>query len=99
MAPYLAQLLVDPYHAVRFIAYRSLRRLPRFGDFQYDFMGTPVHRDKLRRRAFGIWAQRGSAVERGHRDALLIGTDGGLRTDRFNRLLRQRDDRFIYLAE
>ena len=44
MAPYLAQLLDDPYDAVRFIAGRSLRTLPGFEAFEYDFVAGPTTR-------------------------------------------------------
>ena len=37
MAPYLAQLMDDPYPAVRYIAHRSLRTLPEFKNFAFDF--------------------------------------------------------------
>lgn len=35
----LIDRLNDEYDAVRFIAFRSLRRDPRYKDFEYDFMG------------------------------------------------------------
>ena len=40
MVPHLAELLNDPYDAVRYIAYRSLRSLPQFANFEYDFSPT-----------------------------------------------------------
>ena len=40
MLPHLAQLLDDPYDAVRFIAGRSLGTLPEFGSFQYRLRGA-----------------------------------------------------------
>ena len=40
MLPHLAQLLDDPYDAVRFIAGRSLGTLPEFGSFQYRLCGA-----------------------------------------------------------
>ena len=58
MLPHLAQLLDDPYDAVRFIAGRSLRTLPEFRSFEYDFAAAarpPARRaaprdDRLRAR-------------------------------------------------
>ena len=44
MAPYLGHLLADPYAAVRYIAHHSLRDLPGFTDFAYDFTGPPEAR-------------------------------------------------------
>ncbi len=36
-APHLASLLDDPYSAVRLVAWKSLRELPGFAGFDYDF--------------------------------------------------------------
>jgi len=51
----LAELLDDPYSAVRFVAHRSLRTLPGFGDYAYDFLAPPAERrhrrDEVRRLA------------------------------------------------
>ena len=38
MAPFLAELLNDPYSAVRFIAGRSLESLPGFEKLGYDYV-------------------------------------------------------------
>jgi hypothetical protein len=53
IAPFLAQLLDDPYSAVRFVAYRALRALPGFGDLQYDFVGAPDERRQAVREERG----------------------------------------------
>jgi len=50
-APVLADLLDDPYAAVRFVAQRSLRGLPGFGDFAYDFVAPAADRAEARRAA------------------------------------------------
>src|SRR5262249_45847144 len=57
LAPYLAELLVDPYDAVRLIAYRSLRRLKGFEAFAYDYVGPPEAREAARRRVLAAWEQ------------------------------------------
>jgi predicted CXXCH cytochrome family protein len=44
LAPYLAQLMDDPYPAVRYIAHRSLRTLPNYKDFKFDFTIDPSRR-------------------------------------------------------
>lgn len=41
MVPYLAELLDDPYAAVRYIAQRSLRRYAGFEDLAFDYVATP----------------------------------------------------------
>ena len=102
MAPYLAQLLDDPYDAVRYIADRSLRSLPAFGDLEYDFMGAPADRTRAAARALDRWSRRppasGSRDSRGRR-SVLVGADGGLQRDVFERLLAERDDRRVVLSE
>lgn len=98
MAPYLAQLLVDPYDAVRFLAHRSLRTLPSFQGFRYDFVGPPPQRGAAKAQALRIWSQR-PMEERAGGDSILITGQGKLKEDVFRRLLRQRDDRPVNLAE
>ena len=55
MAPYLSLLLNDSYDAVRYIAYRSLKTLPGYETFAFDFVGPPKEREGHQRRALGIW--------------------------------------------
>lgn len=99
-APYLAQLLSDPYPAVRIVAYRSLIRLPQFSDFKYDLMGTQTHRDEARRRALDIWrAARESRKGKNGKPTVLIAPDGSIQQERFDELSSKRDDRFVSLEE
>ncbi len=99
LAPFLAELLNDPYPAVRFVAYRSLRRLPGYDDVAYDFVGTADQRTRSRQDVLDRW--RRIDVDRRERTgpAVLIDADGGLDEAAVERLLRQRDDRPVYLAE
>ncbi len=98
MAPYLAQLFTDPYDTVRFRAHRSLRTLWGFEDFEYDFVGPPSDRGAALERALERW--RNLPAEPGPRgEHLLLNPDGSLQTERFQRLLQQRDDRPVSLQE
>jgi hypothetical protein len=36
----LIESLEDEYAAVRLLAYQALQKMPGFGDFEYDFIGT-----------------------------------------------------------
>ena len=99
IAPYLAQLLLDPYDAVRFIAGRSLRRLPRYRDFEYDFMAPASHRGEAHRRALEIWIGKGGAADHPTPDPVLMDPAGRLRMAAFNGLLLHRDDRPLTLQE
>jgi hypothetical protein len=94
MAPYLAILLDDPYAAVRFNAYRSLRSLPGFADVEYDYVGGPEARRDAARRALRIWRPDD------RRDpALLLASDGTLDVEAVDTQRRRRDDRPVSLAE
>ncbi len=99
MAPFLGQLLADPYDAVRFVAARSLRRLPGFADFEYDFLAPPGEREMRRGRAVSRWTRRSSASERPTGEAILINSRGTLQRELLTRLLGERDDRRVYLNE
>ena len=97
MAPVLAQLLDDPYYAVRFIAHRSLRTLPGLEHIEYDFMGDERHLADASRMAYQSWRLR--AKDTPANPELLILKNGELDHDNFSRLLQQRDDSLIELRE
>jgi hypothetical protein len=98
-APYLAQLLEDRYDAVRFIAHRSLRRLPGFRDFAYDFIGPPDHRAEARQRALRVWAGSQGAPGRTFSPAVLVDGQGRVLEAEFQRLWKERDDRPVAIVE
>ncbi|MBS0260616.1 MAG: C cytochrome precursor [Planctomycetes bacterium] len=98
-APFLGQLLDDRYNAVRFIAHRSLRRLPGFGDFDYDFVGAPAIRSAAVVNARKVWQQSQDGQKRPFAPQTLIDPTGHIREADFQRLLRRRDDRPIEFAE
>ena len=101
MTPYLAQLLDDPYDAVRFIAARSLRTTPGFQSFPYDFVAPQKERYAAQLSAMRIWdgSGRGVSMPATGRAALLLGPDGGLRVEEMLRLLKERNDRPVLLRE
>lgn len=98
MAPYVGQLLLDPYDAVRLMAGRSLHTLPGFQDVDYDFLADSKERSVVRRRVWELWRTESQAAA-GQNAATLINADGRLNEDIFQRLLRGRDDRPVNLAE
>lgn len=106
LAPYLAELLVDPYSVVRYIAQRSLRRLPGFAQFDYDYLGPVEQREQARQRAHQFWdqqrASRASApatTNKPGRSAVFIRPDGSLDEPPFRAQLRLRNDRKMELLE
>ena len=99
LPPFLAQLLDDPYSAVRYIAHRSLRGIAGFEDFSYDFVGLAADRAAARTRAVEVWRKQGSVQRAGSLTNSLINPDGSLMQDTVERLLRQRDNRSLDLQE
>ncbi len=101
MTPILAQLLDDPYDAVRFIAARSLRSTPGFQSFPYDFVAPQKDRYASQLAAMRVWdgAGRGTSVPPASRTALLLGPDGALRVSEMLRILKERNDRPVLLRE
>ena len=97
MVPYLGQLLLDPYDAVRFIANRSLRRLEGYRELAYDFELPEQEREVAAEQVQQQWKQR--AVSEGGRRSVMIDDSGQLDWDLFRRLLGERDNRRINLAE
>jgi hypothetical protein len=97
MAPFLIQLLEDPYHAVRLIASRSLRKIPGFEEFHYDWKYTQGKLAEERRRGLEIWESMSKPPL--PTSVLIDETSNKLQQERFSRLLQQRDDRPVYVAE
>lgn len=98
MAPYLAQLLDDPYDAVRFIAGRSIRTLPGFTDFSFDFVSGQRTRREAQRRAMAVWDKTRQVGPRTDQ-TLLVDERGGLKVEAVLRLIAARDNRRVFLRE
>ena len=98
MAPHLAQLLDDPYDAVRFGAARSMRTLPGFSGFTFDFIAPSQSRREAQLRTMATWDRVRSRPATA-RAELLLGNDGNVDIQSVLRLLKQRDNRRILLRE
>lgn len=96
--PYLGALLKDRYGAVRFIAERSLRKLPDHSDMQYDFLAPTARLDESSAALIRSWVQSTNRSLTS-RPEVLLGENGILNRTVFDRLHGQRDDRDINLAE
>src|SRR5262249_21347011 len=81
-APYLAQLLADPYAAVRYLANRALRRLPDFSSFECDYTVPGPQLAAARARALDTWSRTTPPERRPKRDELLIDPAGRLELER-----------------
>lgn len=99
MAPYLGQLLEDPYDAVRYIAQRSLNRIPGFEEVEGGFLGNSAQQKESHASVLTIWSQQTGPPQIKNVLRLLIDSEGNIMTKRFDELLRQRDDREVRLLE
>jgi hypothetical protein len=93
---HLSGLLNDPYDAVRFIAYRSLRSVPEFETFGGDFLSPPARRQADAAAVLGTWRSRMAPRPEAR---LLIGPNGALDVAALQRLLALRDNRPVSLNE
>ena len=98
LAPFLAFALLDRYPAVRNVAQRSLHKLERFAEIEYDFLASQAERRDVSRQVIASWIRQ-PPVSPKRRERLLIGPRNQLRNDVLNRLLQSRDNRPLYIAE
>jgi len=100
IAPFLAPLLEDPYSAVRYIAYRSLRKaLPESKELDFDFTGPREQQARAHERAIQIWKNAQSVGLDRTGTNILIEATGALQQDVIDRLLKQRNNRSMDLQE
>lgn len=100
MTPILSQLLADPYDAVRYIAADSLGKRERFADFEYDFTESPAQQQDALFRARMIWSSQPVEIPSpSDARARLRNEQGQFLFAEMSRLLRDRDDTPVFLAE
>jgi len=96
-AAYLAQLLTDPYSAVRKVAHRSLAGIPGFEGFPYDYLAPGPEREDAARRATELWLE--AASSRAAVPTLLLAEAGMPDVAGWVRLLAERDERPLAIVE
>jgi hypothetical protein len=99
LAPFMAQLLADPYGAVRYVAASSLRELPGFRELDYDFMAPHESLTGAPEQAVARWRAGQSTPPGRAGTSVLISEDGALDEVRMRQLLLKRDDRPIMVSE
>ena len=97
-SPLLAELLNDPYSAVRYMAHKALARQPGFGEFEYDFVADEPKRLAKREAALAKWKPP-SALTPANPAAVLLSADGQRLTNQVQRLIETRDNRPMRLRE
>jgi len=98
MPPHLATLLDDPYDAVRFIAIRSLRTLPGFGDLQFNFVAPSPDRRQAQLRTMTAWDRLKTSAG-AMPPQTLVRADRSLDIESVLRLLKSRNTRRVLLRE
>lgn len=98
-APFLALTLLDPYSAVRSVAYESLRKYPGFQDFTYDFLAAPAERNGAMRQAIERWRAQLPAQPAWSGSSFLLRSDGSMDIESVQQLMGARDNRPILLPE
>lgn len=99
MAPYLMELLNDPYDGVRMVAWKSIRNDSVFENIAFDCLAPPAERTAGIRRLYQAWRTRVGPLAGAAKPEVLINDDGTLDLDVYRRLLKHRNDRRVFLAE
>lgn len=102
LPPVLAQLLDDPYAAVRCVAERSLKQLPGLIPAGYDFTVEPAARGEIQTAFLQNW--RNHPVTAGNSppppgETLVRRDNVAAMRETFQELVRQRDERPVRLRE
>ncbi|MGD2108426.1 MAG: multiheme c-type cytochrome [Phycisphaerae bacterium] len=101
MVPYLTALLMDPYHAVRYNAQRTLHRYPEYQDMTADTVIGATKHDHLRMASeiLADWKTKFPNSAASKEPRLLIRPDGTIAQDRFRHFAARRDNRPLVLFE
>ena len=97
-SPLLAELLNDPYSAVRYMAHKSLTKQPGFGGFEYDFVADEPARMAKREAALTNWKPPTNDTS-ANPTIVLMNADGQRLTNQVQQLIQKRDDRPMRLRE
>jgi predicted CXXCH cytochrome family protein len=99
LAPFLSRLLADPYGVVRYVAARSLKTLPQFEKFEYDFLAPEDQLARSAAQAAEHWTrQRRGAPSRSGVE-VLISREGAVAEQAVRWLEEHRDNRPVTIKE
>ncbi len=97
--PYLGEALADDYHAVRYIAARSLRKHDAFKVLAYDFEDPPEKRRAVADEVTNRFHEMEKSPSLAGRGELLLDGETRLLTPAIRRLLGLQDKREVWLNE
>lgn len=92
---YLAQLLNDPYLAIRLIARRSLQTLPGLAELKMTPLGSDAERGDAIQSIIATWNQDQHSAN----PTLLLGPENTVQTNRIDSIMKQRDNTPMTLTE
>lgn len=95
----LGQLMLDPYDAVRHVAHRSLRSFPEYRKVDFRFTGPVAERRRIVGAIMKHWKSQAPLRSKSPNASVLIGQDGSVLRQGYVRLLKDRDNREVLLAE
>jgi len=94
---YLVNLMFDDYDAIRYIAWRSLRRIEGFENIQFDHLHPEQQRQKVMNEVLQAWSQK--TTQRPTDPKLLYTESGEIDFSTYRNLMQLRDNRPILLTE
>ncbi|MBT4864533.1 MAG: hypothetical protein HON53_05340 [Planctomycetaceae bacterium] len=97
--PYVAELLVDRYAAIRFMAARTLETSNVQIDSRYNFIGPEYERETERQRFIDAWQDSSRETQPNRNQRLLFDTKGLPIRKEVDRLIRSRSEKQIVIAE
>jgi len=99
VTPVLAQLLDDPYAAIRCVAERSLKALAAMPDGVYDYTIDPRRRPAAREPLWNAWQINAAGRQFNRTDPAILLRGGAIDREQFEALRRSRNDRPLRLRE
>jgi hypothetical protein len=96
--PILSILMDDPYDAVRYIAYRSLKSLPGYGDTEFDYVASEAKRRQIIETIGLDWNNRRSPGLV-NRPELLVNPAGRIDFPALRDHMNSRNHRLVHLLE
>lgn len=99
LAPFVARLIDDPYGVVRYVAGRSLKSLPTFERFDFDFLAPPEELAAASKTVVRDWQRQQNKPPSRTGPQVLIGSDGKVAEPAVQWLLKYRDNRPVTIKE
>jgi hypothetical protein len=97
--PYVAELLVDEYSAIRFMAARSLETSNIELNPHFKFVGPAIQREDERQRIIDVWQGLSRKKQPDRHQRLMFDVKGLPIAKEIDRLIRSRNNQPITISE